>query len=70
MLEVKDCARIDYRMNAKGTIYFIEINTLPGINPDPNGISYFPTAARTAGLSYEQLINTIIESALERYKNL
>ena len=52
-LDVKDCARIDYRLNANEKLYFIEINTLPGINPDPTGISYFPTAARHAGLSFE-----------------
>lgn len=68
-LQVKDCARIDYRLNAAKELYFIEINTLPGINPDITGISYFPVAARKSGLTYEQLIDTILNSALDRYKN-
>ncbi len=66
-MEVKDCARIDYRVN-RDELFFIEINTIPGINPDPTIISYFPTAARKAGLSFEQLITEIINSAIARYK--
>ena len=66
-LDVKDCARIDYRLNDENTLYFIEINTLPGINPDPNGLSYFPTAASHAGLDFNQLVDGIINSARSRY---
>lgn len=66
-LNCLDCARIDYRMDKNGKLYFIEINTLPGINPDPNSISYFPLAARTAGMSYQDLIDKILQSAISRY---
>lgn len=66
VLRVRDCARVDYRLSDDGKLYFIEINTLPGINPDENAISYFPLAARTAGLSYAQLIENILNSALVR----
>jgi len=68
LLNVRDCARIDYRMNSRGSLYFLEINTLPGINPDEKVISYFPLAARTAGLTFPELINKILTSAIERYK--
>lgn len=66
-LNCKDAVRIDYRMAKNGKLYFIEINTLPGINPDPDSISYFPLAARTAGLSFTQLIGKILDSAAKRY---
>lgn len=66
-LDVRDCARIDYRLDKKGKLYFIEINTIPGINPDPNGISYFPLAARKAGMSFKDLIGEIINLASKRY---
>ena len=67
LLDVRDCARIDYRLDNKGRLYFIEINTLPGINPDESIISYFPLAARKAGMSYRDLIGTILFLACRRY---
>ncbi|OGD05153.1 hypothetical protein A2379_05260 [Candidatus Amesbacteria bacterium RIFOXYB1_FULL_47_13] len=66
-LEVRDCARIDFRMNSRGELYFLEINTLPGINPDEKVISYFPLAARTAGMDFPALVKRIIDLASERY---
>lgn len=66
-LGVRDCARLDYRLDEKGDLYFLEINTLPGINPDPNVISYFPLSARKAGMSYKDLIGKIILLASKRY---
>jgi D-alanine-D-alanine ligase len=66
LLKVRDCARIDYRLTDDGKLYFIEINTLPGINPDENAISYFPLAARTAGMTYHQLVTGILDAALTR----
>jgi D-alanine-D-alanine ligase len=67
VLNVKDCARIDLRVSSEGKVYFIEINTLPGINPDENSICYFVTAARAAGLSYKDMIARILASAMSRY---
>lgn len=67
LLDVRDCARIDYRMNKNGKLYFLEINTLPGINPDLSIISYFPLAARTAGMTYTRMIEMILNSACKRY---
>lgn len=66
-LGVRDCARIDYRLDKKGDLYFLEINTLPGMIPDENVISYFPLSARTAGMSYKDLVGKIIEFASKRY---
>jgi D-alanine-D-alanine ligase len=66
-LNVKDCARIDYRLKDDGTLYFIEINTLPGMSPDESVISYFPLSARAAGFTISSLIAFIIDNACKRY---
>ena len=67
VLDVRDAARIDYRLNDKGDLYFLEINTLPGINPDPNETSCYPLAARTAGMDFKEMIRQILASACKRY---
>lgn len=67
LLDVRDAARVDYRLTSQGKLYFLEINTLPGINPDPNETSCYPLAARTAGMDFTQMIGEILECALKRY---
>lgn len=67
LLDVRDCARIDYRLDSTGKLYFIEINTLPGINLDKKVISYLPTAARAAGMKPQDLISEILSLACKRY---
>jgi len=66
-LQVRDCARIDYRLDKDNDLYFLEINTLPGLNPDETVISYFPLAARVAGLTFNDLIVAILASACKRW---
>ncbi|MFH1244768.1 MAG: ATP-grasp domain-containing protein [bacterium] len=66
-LNVCDCARIDYRLDSKDKLYFIEINTLPGMVPDEKIMSYFPLAARTAGYSFDQMIEKILQVACKRW---
>lgn len=66
-LGVYDCARIDYRLDSQNRLYFLEINTLPGLNPDEEVISYFPLASRKAGLKFNQLIGLILDSACRRW---
>jgi D-alanine-D-alanine ligase len=44
----------------------VELNPLPGILPDPRDNSCFPKAARTAGLSYDDLIRTVADIAWRR----
>jgi D-alanine-D-alanine ligase len=45
----------------------LELNPLPGILPNPADNSCFPKAARTAGLSYEQLLLSVVDAAAERH---
>lgn len=69
-LDCRDCCRIDYRMDKDGTLYFLEINALPGLNPDPVMLSYFPIISRAFGQTYDELILTLLNEALSRYPHL
>lgn len=66
-LGCRDWARIDVRLDGEGVPNVIEVNPLPGILPDPADNSCFPKAARAAGMSYEQLIQSCLTFAGERY---
>ncbi len=66
ILNCRDWSRIDVRLDAKGRPHIIEINPLPGILPRPEDNSCFPKAARAAGMTYNQLINTVLDIALNR----
>jgi len=68
-LDIKDFARIDFRMNKKNQIYFLEINPLPGMDFDPNNndFSFYPYMAIKSGYNYDQLIYRLLESACYRY---
>ena len=64
-LGCRDVARIDFRMDDKGRIYFIECNPLPGLTP---GWSDLVLIAQGAGLDYRGLIGEIMAPAIRRYK--
>ena len=66
-LRVLDCARVDFRLDNKGNLYFIEINTIPGINFNEKEISYFPLSSRIAGMKPKDVVGEIIDSARKRY---
>lgn len=65
-LGCRDWSRIDVRLDAAGTPNVVEVNPLPGILPDPQDNSCFPKAARAAGMSYEQLIQSCLRLAADR----
>ena len=56
-LGCRDVARIDFRMDDKGRIYFIECNPLPGLTP---GWSDLVLIAQGAGMDYRTLIGEIM----------
>ncbi len=62
-LDIYDYGRIDFRLDQYNQPYILELNSMASINPH----SSFVTAARTAGMSYNKLINRIIEVAVQRY---
>jgi D-alanine-D-alanine ligase len=65
-LGCRDWARVDVRLDAAGVPNVVEVNPLPGILPDPADNSCFPKAARAAGLSYDELIQTCLVLAAQR----
>jgi D-alanine-D-alanine ligase len=62
VLGCRDVARLDFRLR-KGVPYFLEVNPLPGLNPDYSDLVIL---ARGLGWGYEQLIETILREALDR----
>ncbi|MBT8390240.1 MAG: ATP-grasp domain-containing protein [Ignavibacteriaceae bacterium] len=68
ILRCRDWSRIDLRLDKHAIPNIIEINPLPGIMPDPNENSSYPKAVRAAGLTYKQMIQSVLNSALKRYK--
>jgi D-alanine-D-alanine ligase len=64
-LSCRDVARVDLRMTAKGDIYVIEVNPLPGLTP---GYSDLCLIAQAAGIEYRNLIGEILEGGLKRLR--
>jgi D-alanine-D-alanine ligase len=64
-LGCRDIARVDFRMDAEGRIYFIECNPLPGLAP---GWSDLVLIAQAAGIEYRALIGEILAFAIRRYQ--
>jgi D-alanine-D-alanine ligase len=64
-LGCRDVARVDFRMDAQGRVYFLECNPLPGLTP---GWSDLVLIAKAAGLEYPMLISEILSGAIRRYK--
>jgi D-alanine-D-alanine ligase len=62
-LSVRDVGRVDFRLGDDGRIYFLEINSLPSLEP---GASMF-AAARREGLSYEATIGHVVRAAARRW---
>jgi D-alanine-D-alanine ligase len=66
-LRCRDWCRIDVRLDSKGNPNILELNPLPGILPRPEDNSCFPKAARTAGMSYNEMILNVLNIARKRY---
>ncbi|HCP11572.1 MAG TPA: D-alanine--D-alanine ligase [Planctomycetaceae bacterium] len=65
VLNGRDAGRIDIRSDEHGRPAFIEANPLAGLNPD---YSDLPMLATKAGLTYQQLIGGIVDSAALRIR--
>ncbi|WP_027307809.1 D-alanine--D-alanine ligase [Caloramator sp. ALD01] len=63
LLKCRVYARVDMIIK-EGIPYILEVNTLPGMTKN----SLFPKSAKAAGISFSQLLDTIIEKSLEYNK--
>jgi D-alanine-D-alanine ligase len=58
----RDYARVDMRLDKNNNLYVIEVNPNPDISDDAG----FARSARAHGFSFDEIINKIVEYALER----
>lgn len=58
-LQLRGAARLDYRVDPAGSLFFLEANTIPGMTET----SLLPKAARFDGLSFEDLVEEILDDA-------
>jgi len=59
----RDVARVDFRLDEAGAPWILEVNPLPGLNPE---YSDLVIEAATAGIPYHELIRRIVATAMER----
>ena len=61
--QIKSYGRADFIIDKKDNIYVMEFNTLPGLTP----LSLLPKSAQHDGISYDEVILKILESACLDY---
>ena len=62
-VECLDFGRVDFRVDNEDKPYVLEINPLPSLSTE----DVFMTVAKAVGISYEEMIGKILNSALNRY---
>lgn len=62
-LELEGMARVDFFLDRKGKIFVNEVNTIPGFT----NISMYPALWQASGVSYSELLDQLINLAIERF---
>jgi len=65
VLECRGMARVDMFLTATGEVFVNEINTIPGFT----AISMYPKLWQASGISYTQLIDRLIQLALQEHSD-
>jgi D-alanine-D-alanine ligase len=65
VLNCEGMARVDFFLKENNELYVSELNTIPGFTR----ISLYPKLWELSGIPYSELIDRLIQLALERYKN-
>ena len=66
VLECRGLTRVDLFMKKSGECYINEINTMPGFTK----ISMYPTLWKMSGVSIKELVNNLIDYAIEDHQTL
>ena len=66
VLNLRDVARIDFRLGEDGRIYFLEVNALPALDPPASLL----VATKREGLDFDGTIAAILASSAVRWKLL
>ncbi len=61
VMECRHYSRIDFRLQEDGQFFCLEVNTLPGMTPT----SLVPKAAAAIGISFNELVEKIVQLALK-----
>jgi len=62
-VECRDFGRVDFRVDQEGKPYVLEINPLPSLSTE----DVFKLVAENVGITYEDIIGKILNSALNRH---
>ena len=62
-VECRDFGRVDFRVDNENNPYVLEINPLPSLSTE----DVFMLVAKEIGISYEEIIGKILDSALKRH---
>lgn len=63
-LKLQDYSRVDFRMDAAGELWVLEVNTLPGMT----ATSLLPQSAAAVGIGFAELCEEICQRAIERHR--
>jgi D-alanine-D-alanine ligase-like ATP-grasp enzyme/methylase of polypeptide subunit release factors len=64
VLHLRDYARFDLRLSPQGSIFFLEANTTPSLEP----MEALAASAQWAGIDYPGLVNRLLAAAAARYE--
>lgn len=62
-LKLRGYSRVDFRLDAGGTLWCLEVNTLPGMT----AASLFPKGAAAAGIPFPELCDRLCRLAIEEH---
>ena len=62
MLGCETYSRADFLLTDEGKPYILEVNTLPGMTPT----SLFPDSAKAINMSYDQMIENLVQLTIEQ----
>jgi D-alanine-D-alanine ligase len=60
----RDYSRMDFMLSGENELFFLEINTLPGMKDT----SLLPMSARCVGLDYTSLVRELVTPAIKRFE--